>query len=108
MKEPSYNSRDIKILNNADRMILRLFINGEWRVSTEYPLENENMLTCAERVRSNLIEATRHHYDLSRVALYIGGPIDDTVGMVSIPRNYIPNQVRDILLSNIKKENNNE
>ena len=105
MKQPAYHEREITTLQNADRVILRLFIASEWRKTEIFPDENEKMLDCVERVRLNIIEQTRFHFDLSKVIIYIGGQLGDEIGMVPIPRNYIPNQVRDIL---INKEKLNE
>jgi hypothetical protein len=91
-KDPTYTPREDVALDNADRIVLRVRIRGEWH-------EKEEFQTCSLTLLDRLIDIQtqlRHSPDLRGVCLYVGGLDPRTGGrmIASVPHDWVPENVR--------------
>ena len=91
-KEPGYTSREQIALDNADRVVCRVKIQGEWKEQEFFP-------AAGQTVRQKLAEvqaALRHTPSVRGVCVYVGG-IDPRTGermIASVPHDWIPASVK--------------
>ena len=91
-RDPAYTSREQIALDHADRIVLRVMINGEWKEKEQFPPIGVSLLTILQLVQREL----RHSPDLRGVCLYIGG-LDPNTGermIASVPHEWIPDNVK--------------
>lgn len=94
-KDPTYTPREQIALDNADRVVLRVMIAGEWKEKEEFPSQGLSLLMTLNRLQNEL----RHSPDLRGVCLYVGG-LDPRTGermIASVPHDWVPENIRRAL-----------
>jgi hypothetical protein len=91
-RDPTYTPREDIALANADCVILRVRIRGEWHEKEEYPAAGASLLSVLEGIQHQL----RHSPDLRGICLYIGGKDPHTGERMkaAVPHEWVPENVR--------------
>lgn len=84
-KEPVYTSREQLALDNADRVVMRVFIAGEWK-EKEVMAAPHTVRQCLEAVQKEL----RHTPTLKGVCLYVGAMVRDERMIAAMPHDWVP------------------
>jgi hypothetical protein len=86
MKLPTYTPRDLAAFANADRVVCRAWVDGDWKEVEFFPEPGQS-------VRDRLAitnHALRHHKDFSKVMLYVGGLVDGILVKASVRHGEVP------------------
>lgn len=91
-KEPGYTSREQVALDNADRVVTRIRIQGEWKEREWMPAEGQSVRQCLEGIQSQL----RHSPDIRGVCLYVSGahPTTGERMKAAMPSDWVPASLR--------------
>lgn len=94
-RDPSYTPREEIALENAECIVLRIRIFGEWKEKREPAPPGATLLHVLEGIQAQLC----HSPDIRGVCLYVGGADPRTGEMMkaSVPHEWIPENVRRYL-----------
>lgn len=90
IKIPSYSPRELEVIANADRVVARVYLNGQWKEQEFFPDPGQ---TVRERLEVTQ-HALRHHRDFSQICLYLGAEINGERATAAVPHDYIPLELK--------------
>jgi len=90
-KPPTYTPREVTALKAADRVVARTVITGtgRWAEQEFYPAPGQSIRDKLAEIQAEIAANPA----LKRVALYVGGIVNNERMIANVPHNFIPEEL---------------
>lgn len=85
-KQPAYNINEMRAIENADRVFIRVFVNGRWLEQDMFPAEGQ---TVRQKVAE--VQAAQRHLRYERgINIYVAADVEGQRLIAAMPTNFVP------------------